>query len=57
MQFLRLIRPLNLAIIAFTMYGVRYYLYHFSEKLGDNGIDFALWDIPSIHDTMKIRSW
>lgn len=48
MQFLRLIRPLNLAIIAFTMYGVRYYLYHFSEKLGDNGIDFALLVVSTL---------
>ncbi len=48
MQFLRLIRPLNLAIIDLTMYGVRYYLYHFSVSFGDNHIDFALLVISTL---------
>ncbi len=42
MNFLRLIRPVNLAIIAITMYGIRYYIYSFSPEIGDNEIDFAL---------------
>lgn len=42
MHFLKLIRPINLAIIALTMYGVRYYLYHFTSFASDNHVDFAL---------------
>jgi len=41
-NFLRLIRPVNLAIIAITMYGVRYYIYSFSPELFDNEYDFGL---------------
>lgn len=44
MHFLKLIRPVNLAIIALTMYGIRFYILsenHF-QKLNDDPIDFFL---------------
>lgn len=44
MYFLKLIRPLNLAIIVLTMYGVRYYIQtvNYYQKIDDDGIDFFL---------------
>jgi 4-hydroxybenzoate polyprenyltransferase len=42
--FLKLIRPINLAIIALTMYGVRFYIRAVNDfqKIDDNTIDFFL---------------
>lgn len=44
MHFLRLIRPINLAIIVLTMYGVRYYIrtVNYFQKIDDNTLDFFL---------------
>lgn len=44
MYFLKLIRPVNLAIIVLTMYGVRYYIQtvNYFQKVDDNPIDFFL---------------
>lgn len=44
MYFLRLIRPINLAIIVLTMYGVRYYIrtVNYFQKIDDNTVDFFL---------------
>lgn len=44
MHFFKLIRPINLAIIVLTMYGVRYYLQtvNYFQKIDDNSIDFFL---------------
>ncbi|MEY3425046.1 MAG: hypothetical protein RL265_1778 [Bacteroidota bacterium] len=44
MHFIKLIRPINMAIIVLTMYGVRYYIQsvNYYQKIDDNGIDFFL---------------
>lgn len=44
MHFIKLIRPINLLIIAITMYGVRFYILevHYYEKVKDNALDFFL---------------
>lgn len=42
MHLLRLIRPVNLAIIAISMYGVLIYLYSLSPFIEFNHVDFAL---------------
>lgn len=44
MYFIKLIRPVNLAIIALTMYGVRYYIQNenYFQKIDDNPVDFFL---------------
>jgi 4-hydroxybenzoate polyprenyltransferase len=44
MHFIKLIRPINLLIIAITMYGVRFYVLevHYFEKVKDNALDFFL---------------
>lgn len=42
MHFIRLIRPINLAIIALTMYGVWFYAQSFSKELIFHQLDFAL---------------
>lgn len=44
MHFIKLIRPINLLIIAITMYGVRFYILniHYYEKVKDNSLDFFL---------------
>ena len=42
MHFIRLIRPINLGIIALTMYGVWFYAQSFSKQLIFHQIDFAL---------------
>lgn len=42
MHFLRLIRPINILIIALTMLGVRTYLYWFSEARPDSELNFWL---------------
>jgi 4-hydroxybenzoate polyprenyltransferase len=44
MKFIKLIRPINLLIIAITMYGVRFYTLeiHYFEKVKDDSFDFFL---------------
>ncbi|MEY3199022.1 MAG: hypothetical protein RJA13_980, partial [Bacteroidota bacterium] len=44
MHFIKLIRPINMAIIVLTMYGVRYYIQsvNYYQKIDDSGIDFFL---------------
>jgi len=44
MHFIKLIRPINLLIIAITMYGVRFYVLevNYFEKVKDNPLDFFL---------------
>ena len=44
MHFIKLIRPVNLAIIVFTMYGVRFYIQavNYFQKIDDNRLDFFL---------------
>lgn len=44
MHFLKLIRPINLAIIVLTMYGVHYYIttVNYYQKVDDHPIDFFL---------------
>lgn len=44
MYFLKLIRPINLIIIALTMYGVRFYIQtvNYFQKIDDNKFDFFL---------------
>ena len=44
MHFFKLIRPINLAIIVLTMYGVRYYIQtvNYFQKIDDNAVDFFL---------------
>ena len=44
MHFFKLIRPINLAIIVLTMYGVRYYIrtVNYFQKIDDNAVDFFL---------------
>lgn len=44
MYFFKLIRPINLAIIALTMYGVRFYIRTVNDfqKIDDNALDFFL---------------
>ena len=44
MHFLKLIRPINLAIIALTMYGIRYYVLavNYFQKVDDDPMDFFL---------------
>lgn len=44
MYFLKLIRPVNLAIIVITMYGVRYYIrtVNYFQKVDDDNLDFFL---------------
>jgi 4-hydroxybenzoate polyprenyltransferase len=43
-HFFKLIRPINLAIIVLTMYGVRYYIrtVNYFQKIDDNAVDFFL---------------
>ena len=44
MYFIKLIRPINLAIIVLTMYGVRFYIrtVNYFQKIDDDQIDFFL---------------
>lgn len=42
MHFIRLIRPVNLAIIVLTMYGVNFYIHSLTFKLIFNPFDFGL---------------
>ena len=44
MYFIKLIRPINLAIIVLTMYGVQFYIrtVNYFQKIDDNQIDFFL---------------
>ena len=44
MYFIQLIRPINLAIIVITMYGVRFYIraVNYFQKIDDNQLDFFL---------------
>jgi 4-hydroxybenzoate polyprenyltransferase len=48
--FLKLIRPINLAIIALTMYGIRYYILkvNYFQKVDDDPIDFMLLVISTV---------
>lgn len=50
MYFLKLIRPINLAIIALTMYGIRYYVLkvNYFQKVDDDPIDFMLLVISTV---------
>lgn len=48
MHFFRLIRPINLLIIALTMLGVRTYLYWFSEVRPDSELNFWLLVISTM---------
>jgi 4-hydroxybenzoate polyprenyltransferase len=50
MHFFKLIRPINLAIIALTMYGVRYYILNSNsfQKVDDNWIDFLLLVVSTV---------
>ncbi len=48
MHFLKLIRPINLAIIAISMYGVLLYLYSLSPFIEFNQLDFALLVVSTL---------
>ncbi len=50
MHFLKLIRPINLAIIVLTMYGVRFYILNSNsfQKIDDNWIDFLFLVISTV---------
>jgi 4-hydroxybenzoate polyprenyltransferase len=49
-HFLKLIRPLNLAIIVLTMYGVRFYILNSNsfQKIDDDSFDFLLLVISTV---------
>lgn len=50
MHFLKLIRPINLAIIVLTMYGVRFYILNSNsfQKIDDDWIDFLLLVVSTV---------
>ncbi len=50
MHFLKLIRPINLAIIVLTMYGVRFFILNSNrfQKVDDNWIDFLLLVVSTV---------
>lgn len=50
MYFIKLIRPINLAIIVLTMYGVRFYIrtVNYFQKIDDNQVDFLLLVISTV---------
>ena len=49
MYFLRLLRPTNLAIIAFTMYGTGWFLEYYTDCIGELwSIDFFLLVLSTV---------
>ena len=50
MHFIQLIRPINLAIMVLTMYGIRFYILsaNYFQKITDNSLDFGLLVVSTV---------